>query len=160
MDILEACVQDSVTAVLWQQAEKQSLVFSEKERILKGKVIASGSLVLRYAIPFQGPQHLSLVPATFLSEQGISLEGRRAWRFITKNYQLYPRAEVFGLQSDGEEIQAFLRELDFADQPRVLAYAAVDKTLPLAQVTHLIADNTSVIPELLQSILPVEIMED
>lgn len=159
-NVLEHCVQDTITGALWRGDGRVTLVSGQHEPVLKGRVLHSGHLVLRYAIPFQGPRHLSVVPAIFVSEQGGMLYGLKAWRFMFQNYQLYPRAEVLGLQSDGEEVQVFMRELDLADTPRVLAYSAPTKTIPLATVQHILHDNNAKLPELAKSYLPTELKEN
>ena len=159
MEILKTCVQDTVTGTIWLAQGKHTLVISQSEMVLKGKVIAKGNFILRYGIPYLGPQHLSLMPAVFEAESGATLEGIKAWKFMLKNYQMYPRAEVIGLRSDGDEVEAYMKELDFADYPRVYVYESPDKKVPLAQIQHVVSDRKTGIPPILKNILPPEVME-
>ena len=152
-------VQNIVNGRLWRSDNRHLLVLGEGDVTLAGKVLASGSMVLRYAIPMHGPRHLSVIPAIFVSEQGGVLYGHQAWRFMMKNYQLYPRAEIVGLQSDGDEVQVYLKELDFGDARRVLVYESVTRTLPLAQLDHILTPKPSLVPALAADIVTVEYKE-
>ncbi|NDJ85353.1 MAG: hypothetical protein GYB66_05670 [Chloroflexi bacterium] len=155
MDILGSCVGHTLPGTLWQQGDQQSiLVVGASKRVLKAKVLISGMVVLRYAIPYLGPAQHAVVPAVFVSERGLILKYWQVWRFITRNYQLYPRAEVLGLRSDGEEVQVFMRELDFGAIPRVLAYERVEDRIPLAEVNQLIVEDPQAAPELLVGLFP------
>ena len=153
MDIFENLIQDQVEGVLWQQEHGVTLVVEQPDLVLKGRVLSRGMIILRYAIPYQGPKHLSVVPSMFLSERGGMLVGWQGWNFIRNNYQLHQRAEIFGLQSDGETAQVFVRALDFATNPYVLAYQDTADEIPIAQINHLITQDTSAIPHLLVEIL-------
>ncbi|PJF37997.1 MAG: hypothetical protein CUN55_19245 [Phototrophicales bacterium] len=95
------------------------------------------------------------MPAIFVSEKGGMLYGKQAWQFIFKNYQLYPRAEIFGLQSDGKKVQYFLRELDFADHPRVFAYENEQKIMPSFQLDGFYPSKEVQPPSLLKTLLPI-----
>lgn len=133
-EIFQHLIQDAVRGVLWRSEGELTLVVGDVDKVLRGKVVGSGQFWLRYAIPYHGPRHLMVVPGVFVAEQGGMLYGEQAWRFIYKNYQLYPRAEILGLRSDGDEVQVFMRELDLADTPRVLIYDNPQKVLPLGQL--------------------------
>jgi hypothetical protein len=153
LELFEHLIQHQVEGVLWQQERDIILVVNQQDLILKGRVLARGTIIVRYGIPFQGPKHLSVIPSIFLSERGGKLTGWQGWNFIRKNYQLHQRAEIFGLQSDGEMAQVFVRALDFATNPYVLAYQSLDDKRPIAQISTLIAQDTSAIPHLLVEIL-------
>lgn len=162
MDVQTNLVQDRVTGRLWRTAAQHVLTPDTDDMILSGRVLATGNLVLRYAIPLHGPRHLAVVPSVFVSEQGGLLFGQRAWRFMYKNYQLYPRAEIVGLQSDGDQVQVYLKELDFGDVARVLVYEAVERTLPLAQLDAIVMAANAAIqwPQLATEIIPVDYKEN
>lgn len=155
MNILEHCTQDHVEGVLWRSKASHILTLSPDVVIPRATVVLQSPVVVRYAIARLGPNHLSVVPAVFVSEKGSMLYGHQAWQFMVKNYQLYPRAEVLGLQSDGDQVQYFLRELDFADQFRVLAYENADKTMPTTQVDQLWSVDGVQAPPLLATLLPL-----
>jgi hypothetical protein len=153
LELFEHLIHHQVEGVLWQQEQNVTLVIDRPDLVLKGRVLIRGMIVLRYGIPFQGPKHLSVIPSIFLSERGGMLTGWQGWNFICKNYQLHQRAEIFGLQSDGETAQVFVRALDFAANPHVFAYQNAADKKPIAQINHLIAQDTSTIPHLLVEIL-------
>ncbi len=153
MDVFDHLIQHEVEGVLWRQEDGVTLVIDQPNHILKGKVLARGNIIIRYGIPYQGPKHLSVVLSVFLSERGRMLTGWQGWNFIRANYQLHQRAEIFGLQSDGETAQVFERALDFATIPHVLAYAShLDKT-PIASINRLEINDASDIPHLLVELL-------
>jgi hypothetical protein len=155
-DALEHLVQDVVEGTLWRTNDQLVLVMSPASLVLRGKVLASGQLWLRYAISYLGPRHLAVVPGVFVAENGGMLYGEQAWRFIFKNYQLYPRAEILGLRSDGDDVQVFMRELDLADTPRVLVYDDERKTLSLGQLSRIIQHGDVAIPERARTLVTVE----
>lgn len=155
-DVFEHLIQDNVSGILWRSEGKLVLVAGTVKQPLRGKVIVDGDLWVRYAIPYHGPRHLSVMPTTFVAGQGGMLHGAQAWRFIFKNYQLYPRAEVFGLRSDGDEVQVFLRELDLADTAYVLVYDGERKTIPLGRLERVIIGAGGIIPKRVQQLVPVE----
>ncbi len=153
VDILNNCVQHTLQGRVWQCDSETVLVLDNT--MPKGRVLASPPVTLRYAIPMLGPAHLAVIPAVFVSERGLLLYGEQAWRFVVENYQLYPRAEVFGLNTEGENVQIFLRELDFGAEYRVYAYADPQEQLPLEQVHRLIGYESVEVPELVLQLLSI-----
>lgn len=149
MELFEHLIQHQIEGILWRQEQGVTLVVGDTSQILKGRILAQGTVIIRYGIPYQGPKHLSVIPAVFLSERGGMLTGWQGWDFIRANYQLHQRAEIFGLQSDGETAQVFVRALDFGAKPAVLAYQNPADQHPIAQINHLIVQDTSTIPHLL-----------
>jgi hypothetical protein len=148
-NLLQDTPSHTVTGAVWQDGEDVSLVLGKIDHKPAGQLIAEGGLVLRYAVPMLGPTELSVVPAWFVSERGVVLRGWKAWDIIAERYQLYPRAEIFGLRSDGEQVQLFMRELDFGAKLRLLVYTDGSDRLPLAHIKRLILGEDATPPALL-----------
>jgi hypothetical protein len=153
-DFFDELVQDVVQGALWQTEAGVALVVGSAPPVPDGTWLAEGELIVRYAIPLLGQPQFAVVPARFVSERGAVLSGWEAWDFAQGNYQLYPRSEIFGLRSDGETAQVFLRELDFGADQRVLVYAALEACAPLARVNALIVGKGEAVPDLLLELLP------
>jgi hypothetical protein len=118
--------------------------------------IIRGALIMRYAIPMNHPGAGVVVPGLFFSERGAALTGREAWDFMQDHFQVFPRADVVGLNAKGVKAQVFLRELDFGAPVRVFAYASADQTTPAAEPTLRIeGEGAPPPPELLARYLPV-----
>ncbi len=157
MDYFKDLVQDQIQGQLWKTDAGIIVIMGDEplpeDLTPSATLLAEGDLVVRYAIPYLGMSHLSVVPSMFVSERGAVLVGWTGWNFGVGNYQLYPRAEFYGLRSDGEKAQAYLRELDFGADLRVLAYQKTDDLVPLTQVDFLIyAPSITPPPFLVQSL--------
>jgi hypothetical protein len=158
-DLLQQGVQEQVTGMLLgQRGGAATLVIGEQSFSSNGNLLANGLLTLRYAIPYLGKSHLSIIPAHLIAERGGELNGWQAWDFIYQRFELHPRAEVFGVRSDGTTDQCFLRILDIGEPIRIYAYEHAHSAHPLAQVTKVIAAETdrAGIPERLSLYLPAE----
>ncbi|GIK64094.1 MAG: hypothetical protein BroJett018_18880 [Chloroflexota bacterium] len=159
MDYFKDLVQDPIQGQLWKTDVGIILVMGDvslpNHLTASATLLAEGDFIVRYAIPYLGMSHLSVVPSMFVSERGAVLTGWTGWNFGVGNYQLYPRAEFYGLRSDGEKAQAYLRELDFGADLRVLAYHKNNDLLPITQVDYLIyAQSITPPPFLVQSLPP------
>ncbi len=157
MDYFKDLVQDQIQGQLWITDTGVILVMGDislpDHLTASATLLTQGDLIMRYAIPYLGMSHLSVIPSMFVSERGAVLVGWTGWNFGVGNYQLYPRAEFYGLRSDGEKAQAYLRELDFGADLRVLAYQKPDDLVPLTQVDFLIyAPSITPPPFLVQSL--------
>jgi len=85
------------------------------------RITAQGTFTIRYGIRFLGKPHLSIIPGLVALEYGEFLTGEEAWEFLVRRSNLHPRAEVFGLRSDGRDDMALVRTLDLALAPAVFA---------------------------------------
>jgi hypothetical protein len=139
--LLQKTVHEDVTGYLVDLGDgKAELLVGSNELEDETPVLASGPMVVRYAIPMLYESHLAFVPAHVIAERGGELTGWPAWKFIFKRFELHPRAEVFGLRSDGKTDQLYLKTLDIAAPVRVYAYNSVSDSVPLAQVISLVVD--------------------
>jgi hypothetical protein len=103
------------------------------------EVVASGTFVVRYGIPFLGKPHIPIVPGLLVLDYGDIFTGEAAWDFLYKRSNLYPRAEVFGYRSDGRDDMIIVRSLDLALPVEVLVYPNDTATMPIAHPKAIIA---------------------
>ncbi|MEZ4666810.1 MAG: hypothetical protein R3E39_02620 [Anaerolineae bacterium] len=116
--------------------------------------MAEGNFTIRYGLRYLGRLHISIVPGLVVLDYGDMLTGEEAWDFLIRKSNLYPRSEVVGYRNDGTEDMVFIRVLDMAVTPEVLAYGTESDTKPLAKITALIAEDASGIPDRLLQYLP------
>ena len=89
---------------------------------------AEGSLFLRYALVRQGSES-HVFPALLLDDWGREHNSLSLYRWIYEEGQRFPRAELFGFDAAGRQIQLFLRELEiFFKYP---CYVYTEKTAPI-----------------------------
>ncbi len=148
-------ITETVTGALYDLPGGLTLVLGAPPPALAGFAPRCvGSLVLRYGIALQTPPARSIIPGLFVAERGGILTGREAWDYMLQTFQMHPRADVVGVDSDGAPAQVFLRELDFGAPIRVYVYESLHATQPLGQVLYLIASADAAPPELLTKYLP------
>ncbi len=125
-----------------------------REALQAGELVASGTLVVRYGVQYLGKPQLAIVPGLIVLDYGEMLRGEEAWEFLLKRSNLYPRADVLGYRSDGEDDMIPVKWLDIAQPSHVLVYAEASATQPLAQVHALIAASVEGIAPRLLDALP------
>jgi hypothetical protein len=148
-DMMKDLVQHTVQGVLWEKNRQITLVLGNDEAQPDGNLSAEGDLIIRYGIPLHQTSYLSVIPAWFVADRGGQMRGWQAWQWIMKLHPTHPRAEIFGLRSDGQSTQVFLRELDFYVPIRIYAYLQPDEMIPKARITHLIYEQGAQVPDLL-----------
>ena len=116
-------------------------------------LVAQGDFVLRYGITYLGKPQYSIVPDLVVVDYGDMLVGEDAWVFLTKQSNLYPRADVLGYRNDGRDEMLVVKQLDFAMPYDVLAFATEEEKVPLAKLSACIAPSLNT-PERLLSYLP------
>ena len=121
---------------------------------LTGDIVARGSLIVRYAIPYLGKPHLMIVPGLVALDYGEMLTGDEAWEFLLRRSNLYPRADVVGYRNDGVDDMIAVKWLDLAQPIRVLVFADEQAAEPVAQPSALIAADTRLIAPRLLEYLP------
>jgi hypothetical protein len=119
--------------------------------------LLSGTLVVRYGLRLLGKPHVSIVPELVAVDYGRMLNGEAAWEFLTRQSNLFPRAEVFGHRNDGRDDMLLVRALDLALAPEVLVFSGTDAVLPAAKPSALIASQNEreALPKRLLAALPV-----
>ncbi|PJF41502.1 MAG: hypothetical protein D6737_15800 [Chloroflexi bacterium] len=142
---------DSFTGFVLQLDDVQILAL---EHLSGSAVIARGDFIVRYAIHYAGPAHLSIVPGLVVMDYGETMTGDEAWHFLLKGSNLYPRAEVIGYRSDGKEDMPFVKQLDLALPVEVFVYADDAATTPLANPTALIAPEEADVAPRIREYLP------
>lgn len=116
------------------------------------EIVAQG-VVIRYGARLLGKPFLSIVPGLIALERGEMMTGEKAWEFLLKRSQLFPRAEVYGFSSQGKDDMKTVKWFDLALPPMVLAYVDNSATAPLAEVTALVG-AADVFPPRAAEILP------
>jgi hypothetical protein len=69
---------------------------------------------LRYMLRVTGSEEL-FMPELLLDDWGHEIKTLDLYRWIQKNGNHFPRAELFGYSLDGEKRQYFIRELDLVE---------------------------------------------
>lgn len=141
---------ETASGYVWQHGAQIGLTLSPAAPPAEVTILAEGELVLRYGIEVQRTPD-AIIPGLFIAESGATKTGREAWDWLWHKFQLYPRAEVIGLRSDGAPAHLYVRDLDFGYPPRVLVYAETEATVPLASLTTLLTPENA--PELLRKYL-------
>ncbi|MGQ9889253.1 MAG: hypothetical protein ACUVSX_12295 [Aggregatilineales bacterium] len=117
------------------------------------ELVASGPLMVRYAVEYLGKPHLAVVPGLIALDYGDILAGEAAWDFLLHRSNLYPRADVIGYRTDGADDMVQVKWLDLAQPVQVWAYKDDQAVKPIARVTALIAAaelNPDLPPRLLE----------
>lgn len=116
--------------------------------------VASGDFYIRYGITYLGKPFYSVVPDLVVLDYGDMMAGEEAWQFLTKQNNLYPRADVIGYRNDGADEMLVVKQLDFAMPFDVLAYKTQSDTVPFARLSAMITSDSTIYPERLTKYLP------
>jgi hypothetical protein len=84
-------------------------------------------------------------------DYGEMLTGEKAWNFLFKRSNLYPRADVVGYTSTGEEDMTPVKTLDLMRPVDVLAYETAEGKKPIGRVRGIITTQPQSLPERLRS---------
>ncbi len=122
--------------------------------LASGEKLASGEFVVRYAVPYLGKPHFSIVPGLIALDYGDMLTGEEAWEFLLRRSNLHPRADVIGYRNDGADEMIVIKWLDLAQPIQVLAYADDSAIKPMVQLQALIGFADSALPPRLAQYLP------
>ncbi len=144
-------IGDPFTGVVLQIGEAQALALSASPG---AEIIASGNLIVRYAILYLGKPHLSIIPGLVALDYGDILTGEDAWNFLLKRSSPYPRADVLGYRNDGADEMIAVKQLDLAQPVDVYVYTDDNATIPTANPTALIAPLDVALPPRLLDYLP------
>jgi len=143
---------EEVNGILWRKDESLGLSIAPATIPAKMIAIQSEKVYLRYAIPLTRGTRM-IVPGYFETENGAIRTGRGAWDFLWAKFMLYPRAEIVGMQADGESSHLLVRDVDFSEGVQVLAYPDEKTTESLGIVTSLLHEPDADLPELLAKYL-------
>lgn len=153
-DVAQDLIYHRLQAALWKDETQASLVVGDVDNVIVGEFVAEQLWVIRYGIPLLGTPHIALVPAWYVTDRGAVLRNWQAWQFLRANYQQYPRAEIFGVLSNGKSSQTFIRELDFTLPLHVFLYDSLPDLKPIVRITRLhIAANAQVPTLLIENLL-------
>jgi hypothetical protein len=140
---------DSLNGTLWQQGQTIGLTPAPLQPPPNSTLLHAGDLTLRYGVDILQSPHI-LIPGYFETENGAVKVGKAAWEFMWAKWQLYPRADVIGLRSDGQAASLWVRNLDFGEPPRILAYSSADAETLLGVIQRLDSSPDVVLPPLLE----------
>jgi hypothetical protein len=139
---------EEVSGILWQSGDSLGLSIAPATVPAEMVVLQSETVFLRYAIPLtRGTQ--VIVPGYFETENGAIRTGRAAWEFMWARFMMYPRADVIGMRADGERLHVLVRDIDFSEGVRVLAYPNEETNASLGVVSNLLREAGTTLPELL-----------
>jgi hypothetical protein len=151
-------VGDVFNGFVLQFGDKESQILT-LNAMVEAETIASGALVIRYAVRYLEEPHLSIVPGLVALDYGDMLTGDVAWDFLLKRSNLHPRADVLGYRNDGQDDMIPVKRLDPAAPVAVFVYPDAEATRPIAQPTAVIAADTAAhtatLPERLLEYLPL-----
>lgn len=160
-------IHEVATGLVYALPSAVTLIIGEPDPALRRALerfspLLSGEMVLRYGIALLIPETATLIPGLFVSERGAVLTGREAWDFTNQRFSLFPRADVRGIYVPGGGVkEVFLRELDYAAGPRVLAYESFDLSFaPTLIVRVALASEAAEVPELLRRYCPPRPLAD
>ena len=71
----------------------------------------AGLLFLRFAYVLMGTE-APLFPSFLIDDWGGEIKGVSLYSWVKENGILFPRAEIFGFDRQGNQVQYFLRELE------------------------------------------------
>jgi hypothetical protein len=108
----------------------------------KPKPDASDLLYLRYALVTLGREE-HIFPSFVMDDWGNEIRGIKLYSWIQDNGNEFPRAEIFGFESDGRETQLFARELElYAKLPCYVFAAAETEMSERSQLTSILLPTT------------------
>ncbi len=129
---------DYFTGVLIAAGEEPApvvlLVGDAAGELLPGRVITTGSIVVRYAVSLLYEQD-ALFPQFALDDFRREYHGAAALEFLYVRGDAFPRADVIGIRaSTGERADLFVKQLDLARPCRAYAFARSEERRPLAPI--------------------------
>lgn len=83
------------------------------------------TVYLAYALVTQGPE-LQVLPSVLLDDWGTEIGGLPLYQWIEENGLRFPRAEIFGKDTNGVPVQYFIRDLELFGKYPVYAFSAED----------------------------------
>ncbi|GJM42032.1 MAG: hypothetical protein DHS20C20_23140 [Ardenticatenaceae bacterium] len=78
-------------------------------------------LFLRFAFVMMGTE-APLFPSFLIDDWGGEVRGTAVYHWVKENGNQFPRAEIFGFDSQGNEVQRFVRELELYAKLPCVAY--------------------------------------
>lgn len=123
-------------AAIWWQRD-------EDDEPTSDKVSASNQVVLRYALTLRGTEQ-PFFPAFLLDDWGNEVRKLGLYQWLRDNGDVYPRAELFGFDLQGNETQHFVREFELYYKYSCFAYPDLETSISDGvRVSHiLLADET------------------
>lgn len=134
--------------IVREELKGSLVVDGDKVAIRLGAADSLDVVYLSYALVTQGPAY-RIIPSVLLDDWGNEIGGLQLYRWINENGLKFPRAEVFGIDPSGDQVQFFLRDLELFAKHSVYAYA--DREAPVGSGIEvqavLVADDLAISPE-------------
>lgn len=89
---------------------------------------AAGLVYLRFGFVTLGKEE-HLFPSFLLDDWGSEVRGMKVYSWVREHGEAFPRAEIFGFDVQGNEIQFFVRELELYMKLVCYAFTAVDQPM-------------------------------
>lgn len=119
-------LQQTIAGVLYPAGTQAVLLWDE----------SAEPIYLRFVLP-ELEREEGIFPAFLLDDWGKEIKSLALYDWVRENGSQFPRAEVFGVDQNGVEAQAFLRELDLFVKYPVYAYS--EKSAPVTAGQRLTA---------------------
>lgn len=119
---------------IWHKVKGRLFLQAAPNGLLWLDESAASDIYLRYALVTIGRED-EIFPALLLDDWGNEMRKLDIYRWMREEGDLFPRAELFGYDWQGQEEQCFLRELEL--HLRLPCYAYLDPEAPLAQGVRL-----------------------
>lgn len=140
---------EQIDGTLWQQGEVLGICLPPHTPPPGSVILLQGAITLRYGIELLKTPLYQIIPGYLETENGAVKTGRAAWDFLWAKWQLYPRADIIGVRSDGKPLHVWLRDLDPGEGVKILAYPHPDTPAALGVVAQVAAPAGAELPELL-----------
>jgi len=145
-------INDPITGTIFKEGDRYSLALGDL--IPSGETFAQGEFLLRYAIPTLSPPIRWIVPGLMVGERGGAFVGRKAWDYMQDRWEHHPRADVVGLDPEGEKKTYFLKELDLSAKVRTYVFRNAEDAIPFCLLDSYVAPENAELPELMAKYLP------
>lgn len=140
---------EEINGAVWQQDSIIGLTIAPLQPPHNTTILLAGNITLRYGVDILQSSHL-LIPGYFETENGAVKVGKAAWEFMWAKWQLYPRADVIGVREDGQPTSLWVRNLDFGESPRIVAYGNPESEAMLGIINRLDDSPDMDLPPLLE----------
>lgn len=110
-----------------QELKGKLIVDGYSKAFVLGETSESSLITLHFALYTMGPEH-HVLPSFLLDDWGNEITGLKLYRWIRESGTRFPRAEVFGVDPMGNEVQYFLRDIELFSRYPTYAVDPIDET--------------------------------
>jgi hypothetical protein len=117
--------------IIKQKVSGNLIVDGEFAAVMLGSDDCADFVYLAYALITQGTEN-HILPSLLLDDWGNEIRRLKLYQWIRKEGDRFPRAEVFGLDLTGGQIQHFLRDIELSVRFPVYAWRSDDSPVSTA----------------------------